>query len=328
MHILADMGATAALLGASGFTGGELARLLGQHPAITAVALGASARAGEAAGDALPHLTGAGAGELVPVEEAAAAEVDVCFSCLPSGRLGPLLPRVEAGVVVDLADDFRRDAAWAYGLPELNRAAVAGASRIANPGCYPTAALLCLAPFARSGAVAGPVIVDALSGSSGAGRAEASHLMLAELTGNVTAYGTTEHRHVPEIEHWLRSFGGTELPVSFTPHLVPMARGVLVTARARLTESLTDESARDVLRAAYDGEPLVHVVEGWPSTKPLTGTGRAHVSARVDARCGWLIASTAIDNLGKGAAAQAVQNANIALGIEETTGLTALGVWP
>jgi N-acetyl-gamma-glutamyl-phosphate reductase len=327
MHILTAMGATAAVLGASGFAGGELARLLDQHPGLTATALGASTRAGRAAGDVLPHLAG-GAGALVALEEVAAAEVDVCFSCLPSGALEPLLARIEAGVVVDLADDFRRDPGWAYGLPELNRAAVGAASRIANPGCYPTATLLCLAPFFRSKVVSGPVVVDALSGSSGAGRAEASHLMLAELAGNVTAYGTTEHRHVPEIEHWLGVFGGADVRVSFTPHLVPMARGVLVTARARLSESLTDESARDLLRTAYDGEALVHVVDGWPSTKPLTGTGRAFVSARVDERAGWLLASAAIDNLGKGAAAQAIQNANIALGLDETTGLTALGVWP
>jgi N-acetyl-gamma-glutamyl-phosphate reductase len=322
------MGATASVLGASGFTGGELARLLAEHPAITATALGASSRAGSEAAAVLPHLTGAGTGTLTDVDVAAAAEADVCFSCLPSGLLEPLLDSIQAGVIIDLADDFRRDPGWAYGLTELNRAAVAGATRISNPGCYPTASLLCLVPFLAAGVIDGPISIDALSGSSGAGRAEAGHLMLSELGGNVSAYGATNHRHVPEIEHWLGAFAGASAAVSFTPHLVPMARGLLVTARAPLTSKLSGEAALQVLRDVYVNEPLVDVIEGWPSTKPLNGTSRAHVSARVDERCGLVIASAAIDNLGKGAAGQALQNANLALGIEETTGLTAYGVWP
>ena len=322
------MGATAAILGASGFTGGELARLLDQHPALAVSVLAGSSRAGEPVADALPHLVGAVGGALASPEEAAAAEVDVCFSCLPAGRLGPLLDAVRAPVVVDLADDFRRDPAWVYGLTELNRASLQGAARVANPGCYPTASLLCIAPFAAAGLIEGPIAIDALSGSSGAGRATAAHLTLAELAGNAGAYGSVDHRHVPEIEHWLARFGGESLRVSFTPHLVPMARGLLVTVRAPLVRALSDDGAVEVLRSAYGSEPLIEVLEDWPATKPLNGTNRAHVSARVDGRCGLLIASAALDNLGKGAAGQALQNANLALGLEETTGLTGLGVWP
>jgi N-acetyl-gamma-glutamyl-phosphate reductase len=322
------MGATATILGASGYAGGELLRLLAGHPVITPVACGANARAGIELAAAHPHLTGAAAGPLVDLDAAAATEADVCFSCLPSGALAALLDDVRARVVVDLADDHRADPAWVYGLPEFHRAALDGATRIANPGCYPTAALLCLVPFAVAGVIFSPVIVDAMSGTSGAGRGSAGHLMLGEAAANVSAYGTVDHRHVPEMERGLRRFGRTEATVSFTPHLVPMARGVLVTARAPITTSLDDVSARSILEEAYATEPFVDVLDSWPATKPLTGTNRAHVSARVDARNGLLVASAAIDNLGKGAAGQAIQNVNAVLGLEETAGLTAVGVWP
>lgn len=322
------MGATATVLGASGYSGGELVRLLAGHPALSAVALGARSQAGTRPAAAGPHLAGPDWDVLLPLEDAASAEADVCFSCLPQGALGPLLDGIESEVVIDLADDFRAHPAWTYGLPELDRSALAGAARIANPGCYPTASLLCLVPFARAGAIGGPVTIDALSGSSGAGRSAAGHLMLSELGGNVTAYGSTEHRHVPEIERGLADFGGLQTTVSFTPHLVPMPRGLLVTARAPLSGPLDDAAALEILEGAYAAESFVEVLETWPSTKPLHGTNRAHVSARVDARNGLLIASAAIDNLGKGAAGQALQNANIVLGIEESTGLGAFGVWP
>jgi N-acetyl-gamma-glutamyl-phosphate reductase len=322
------MGATATVLGASGYAGGELLRLLAGHPALTPVAVGAHTRSGDAVAAAHPQLTGSVTGPFVGLAEAAATEADVCFSCLPAGELGALIDSVGAGVVVDLSDEHRGDEAWVYGLPELDRGALAGATQVANPGCYPTATLLCLVPFAAAGAIGGPVTVNALSGSSGAGRGAAGHLMLSELSGNAIAYGSTTHRHVPEMERGLSVYGNLDAVVSFTPHLVPMARGVLVTARAPLTSELDDAGALEILRAAYDHEPFVEVVEGWPGTKPLSGTNRAHVSARVDERAGLLIASAAIDNLGKGAAGQAIQNVNIVLGIEETTGISALGVWP
>ncbi|HEX2196563.1 MAG TPA: N-acetyl-gamma-glutamyl-phosphate reductase [Actinomycetota bacterium] len=318
------MGAAAVVLGASGYTGAEVLRLLARHPAIEVVAAAASTRSGSPLHEALPHLRGAFDLELGTVEEVAGAG-EVCFSCLPHGTLPDHLGAVAAEVVVDLGDDFRADPGWLYGLPELGRES---GSRIANPGCYPTATLLCTVPLARAGAIEGPVVVDALSGVSGAGRAAKDHLLFANVTGGATAYGTVEHRHVPEIERGLARYGGLDTRVSFTPHLVPMARGLLVTARARPVRPLTDAAAFDLLQEAYRNEPFVHVSEDWPATKDVAGTNRAVVSARVDARAGFVVCCAAIDNLGKGAAGQAVQNANRALGVGETTGLEGVAVWP
>jgi N-acetyl-gamma-glutamyl-phosphate reductase len=277
--------------------------------------------------EVLPHLRGLLDLDLTPLDQVLGTG-DVCFSCLPHGSLPDYLDAIDAGVVVDLGDDFRGEPSWLYGLPELDRSRHPSARRIANPGCYPTAALLCLVPFARAGAISGPVVIDALSGVSGAGRAPQDHLLFANATGGASAYGSVAHRHVPEIERGLAAFGGLDTTVSFTPHLVPMARGLLVTARAQLAGDLTDDTAMDVLRGAYASEPFVHVTNEWPSTKPVVGTNNAHVSARVDARAGYLVCSAAIDNLGKGAAGQAVQNANLALGLDETAGLEGVAVWP
>jgi N-acetyl-gamma-glutamyl-phosphate reductase len=322
------MGHTAAILGASGFTGGELLRLLAGHPTIRVeVATGAS-RAGDDLGTVHPHLAGYGPLEIAPLQAGLAAPVDICFSCLPHGELAGHASEVAARVAIDLSGDHRADAGWVYGLTEFAREDVAGATRVANPGCYPTATMLALVPFASRALIEAPVVVDAISGISGAGRSGADHLSFSVASAGFSAYGTTDHRHVPEIERGLARFGAMDAPISFTPHLAPAARGLLATARARLRSPMTDADALDVLRDAYEREPFVHVTEGWPSTKALTGTNRAQVTARVDARSGWLIASAAIDNLGKGAAGQALQNANVVLGLEETAGLEQLGVWP
>jgi N-acetyl-gamma-glutamyl-phosphate reductase len=318
------MGAAAVVLGASGYTGGEVLRLLARHPGVTPVAAAAASWSGKAVGEAHPHLGGAVDLELVPIEDALGVG-DVCFSCLPHGTFPQYAERVEAPVVVDLGDDFRADDSWSYGLPEL---APPAGPRIANPGCYPTATLLCLVPFARAGLIGGPVIVDALSGVSGAGRSAQDHLMFTSVSGGAAAYGPLPHRHTAEMERGLDAFGGLHAPVSFTPHLAPMSRGLLVTARAPLTRACSDEGALAVLSDAYAGEPFVDVTEEWPSTKHVAGTNRAAVSARVDGRAGLLVCSAAIDNLGKGAAGQAVQNANLALGLDQTTGLDGIAVWP
>lgn len=324
------MGLTASVLGASGYSGGELVRLLLGHPALELGGLAAEKRVGETVAEVAPSLAGTGSVRLVEAVEALRGSPDVVFSCLPSGALEPHLDAIpDDTVVVDLADDFRSAGApWTYGLTEFARAELPGATRIANPGCYPTAALLGLVPFARSGLIATPVVIDALSGVSGAGRRSADHLLHAAVDSSVTAYGTVDHRHRPEIERGLDSLGGLSSEVSFTPHLVPMARGLLVTARAGLTRNLDDDSALGVLEDAYASETLIQVVRSWPATKAVRGSNRAHVFACVDQRAGWLIVSVAIDNLGKGAAGQAVQNANVSLGIEESAGLEAFGVWP
>ena len=322
------MGLTASVLGASGYTGGELLRLLAGHPALTVGVAGARSQTGTGIGDAHPNLPGRSSGTFVSLAEAAVHPADVCFSCLPSGALTEILAQVAAPTVIDLSDDHRATPGWTYGLVEHARADISRAPRIANPGCYPTAALLCLIPFVRAGVIGAPIVVDALSGVSGAGKNLDETNLFSALHGNVSAYGSTAHRHVPEMERGLATFAGSSVTVSFTPHLVPMARGLLVTARASLTSAFDDESALDVLRTAYATEPFISVMNGWPSTKAVVGTNRALISARVDARAGMLIASAAIDNLGKGAAGQAIQNANLALSLDETSGLEGIATWP
>ena len=322
------MAHAAVVLGASGYAGGEVVRLLSSHPALEPAAASGETSAGAPLDALHPQLTGACSLHLHTTAESAATPADVCFSCLPSGELGPHLDRVAAPIVIDLAGDHRHRPGWTYGLSELARTEVAGAARIANPGCYPTAALLCLIPFAGAGIIGGPVVIDALSGLSGAGRKALEHLSFGTASATATAYGTTEHRHIAEIERGLEVHSGLSLAVSFTPHLVPLARGLLVTARAPLTTMIDDEQALEVLQDAYTNEPFVHVLTGWPSTKPLTGSNHAHVSARVDLRTNLLVCSAALDNLGKGAAGQALQNANLALGLAETLGLETMGVWP
>jgi N-acetyl-gamma-glutamyl-phosphate reductase len=325
------VGHTAAVLGASGYAGGEVVRLLLGHPEVEVAAASGGAHAGAPIASIHPQLAGATDLELLPLEHALGRGADVAFSCLPTGGLRERLADLQVGLVVDLSDDFRgpeHAGSWAYGLTEYARESLRGAGRIANPGCYPTAGLLALLPFARAGVMSSPVIIDALSGVSGAGRKPEDRLLFSGMTASAAAYGTTEHRHVPEIERGLADFGGTDAKVSFTPHLVPMARGLLVTARAPLACDLTDREAIGILADAYAGETFVLVTEQWPATKLVHGTNRALVSARVDARNALLIGSAAVDNLGKGAAGQAVQNANVALGLEESIGLGGLGVWP
>ena len=302
-------------------------RLLDGHPALTVAGVGAHTQADAVVGAVHPHLHITG-GRFMALKQVADLAVDVCFSCLPSGALASVEGGLDAGLVVDLSDDHRAAESWTYGLTELARREVAQARRIANPGCYPTASLLGLVPFAGAGLIEGPVIIDALSGVSGAGKGLSDVMSFSALHGSVGAYGATTHRHVPEIERGLAAFGGADVTVSFTPHLVPMARGLLVTARAALSGPCDDAAALDVLHAAYDAEPFVSVTPEWPSTKSVLGTNRAVVSARVDARAGFLVVSAAIDNLGKGAAGQALKNANVALGLGETSGLEQIAVWP
>jgi N-acetyl-gamma-glutamyl-phosphate reductase len=323
------MGVRTVVLGASGYSGAEALRLLSRHPGMEVVAAGARGPAGLRVGEALPQVAGGDADMvLVLSEEAAETAADVCFSCLPGGVLDGLGTRVAADVVIDLAGDHRADAGWAYGLTELNRDVVRRSSRVANPGCYPTTALLALVPCAREGLIDGPVVIDAISGASGAGRSPEQRLLAADLGGSVGAYGTLRHRHVPEMERGLALFGGVDLKVSFTPHLVPIPRGLLVTTRAPLKRKASDHHVLQVLRHAYEDEPFVDVVEEWPQTKHVHGSNRALVTARVDSSCDMLICSAAIDNLGKGAAGQAIQNANLILGLDESAGLDASGVWP
>jgi len=333
-----------AVLGASGYTGGELLRLLASHPHFDVVAATASSHAGTAVADHQPALAGAYP-DLVfgPTDARAVQGADVVFCALPHGASQHLVPELlENGHhVVDLAADFRlKDAglypAWygaehlcpqllplaVYGLPELDRESLPGAALVAAPGCYPTAAALALSPLVQSGSLQ-PVgiIVDAASGVSGAGRKLAENTQFCTVDEDFVAYGLLSHRHTPEMEQAI----GAEL--LFTPHLAPMNRGILATCYARPAEGHVGDPL-DVLAKAYASEPFVVVSERSPSTKATLGSNTAHVTARLDERTGWVVAICAIDNLVKGAAGQAVQCANAVMGWPETTGLPLAGLAP
>ena len=334
------------ILGASGYTGVELLRLLAAHPAIEVVHAGADSNAGNLVADVAPGLASAyGDLRFGAIDAAAVDGLDLVLCALPHGASSSLVPELldRVGHVVDLGADFRlRDAAaypaWygqehphpellaeaAYGLPELFREPLRDARLIAAPGCYVTAASLALAPFVRTEVVEPQgVVIDAYSGVSGAGRSPKANLHFCTVDEDLTAYGLLTHRHTPEIEQ------ATGAEVLFTPHLAPVNRGILATVYARPAKlGLTTEGALDVLATAYAGEPFVVVSERSPSTKATLGSNVCHLTARVDPRTGWLVAIAALDNLGKGASGQAVQCANLALGLDEPLGLPRVGVTP
>jgi N-acetyl-gamma-glutamyl-phosphate reductase len=333
------MGIRVAVAGASGYAGGELLRLIAGHPELDLVAATAHTQAGTHVSAVHPQLAGL---DLVlgATDAATLAEADLVFLALPHGQSGALAAQLPAGVkVVDLGADHRLiDAAtweiyynsghsgtWTYGLPELpgQRAKIAGSDRVAATGCYAVATVLALAPLLAAG-IASPedVVVVASSGTSGAGKSAKVNLLGSEVMGDLTPYKVGAHQHVPEIK---QATGATSL--SMTPILAPMPRGILATVTAR---PLGGPEPRDVLAAAYADEPFVHVLaEGtWPHTAATSGSNSCHLQAGYDIDSGRIIAVSAIDNLGKGAAGQAVQCANIMLGLPETTGLSVYGVAP
>ena len=338
----------AGIAGASGYTGVELLRLLSAHPDFEVAVVTAHSRAGQAVGAHTPSLAAAYPGLVYDEHDADLLDgLDLVFCALPHGESQRFVPSLlgRVGLVVDLAADFRlRDAAlyprWygeahgapellaqaAYGLPELFRPDLAGATLVAAAGCYPTTAGLALAPLVRAGLVeAAGIVVDAASGVSGAGRALKESLHFGTVDEDFTAYGLLTHRHTPEMEQIL----GAE--VLFTPHLVPMVRGILATCYARPAAGRPVPTSDDVMAAlhvAYDHEPFVVVTDDPPSTKATAGSNTAHVTARVDPRTGWVVALCALDNLVKGASGQAIQCANAVLGLPETTGLPIAGLYP
>jgi N-acetyl-gamma-glutamyl-phosphate reductase len=270
------------------------------------------------------------------------------FLALPHGQSAAIAEGLPPEtLVVDCGADFRlRDShqwttfyggehagSWPYGLPELpgQREVLAEARRIAVPGCYPTVSTLALAPAVAAGLVGPDVVVVAASGTSGAGKAAKPHLLGSEVMGNATAYGVGGgHRHTPEIVQNLSALTGTPVAVSFTPVLVPMPRGILATCSAPLTEAVTSDEVRETYLKAYDAEPFVRLLpEGeWPQTKAVHGSNACHVQVTVDEAAGRLVVVGAIDNLAKGTAGGAVQSMNLALGLDETLGLTSVGVAP
>lgn len=347
------MGLIAAVAGASGYAGGELCRLLAGHPDLEVGPLSAAGNAGKRLGEVHPQLVTLADRPLVAstglAGDPAFDGADVIFLALPHGASAGVLPTLpEDAVVVDLGADFRlADAAawrrfyggahagtWTYGLPELPgaREAVAGARRVANPGCYPTAVTLALAPLLAAGVVEpADLVVVAASGTSGAGRSAKPHLLGTEVMGDLSPYkvGGT-HQHIAEISQSLSAAAGSDVTLSFTPVLAPMPRGILATCTGRLSDGVAAAAARDVLVAAYADEPFVIVLpdEQWPHTAATTGSNACHLQVAVDSDAGRVVVVAALDNLGKGAAGQAVQNANLMLGLPESAGLTAIGVAP
>lgn len=343
--------AKVAIVGASGYTGAELLRLLAGHPELEVVVATGDSQAGQPIAGLYPSLAGAYGGRVFDTWSPEAADgVDLAFCGLPHGASQAVVPalRERVGHVVDLAADFRlADAAlypeWygeahtvpellaeaVYGLPELFRSDLPGAALIAGPGCYPTAAALALAPLLRAGLVEPTgIVVDAVSGLSGAGRPPKPNTTFCAADGDVTAYGLLRHRHTPEIEQTLTRVAGAPSQVVFTPHLVPMSRGMLATCYSRPVAGVGPDEVAAAFAEAYADERFVTVVEGSPSTKATQGSNAAHVSAVLDERTGWVLSFCALDNLGKGASGAAVQCANLALGLPEETGLSTIGVYP
>lgn len=339
----------ASVAGASGYAGGELLRLLDAHPHIEVGPLTAGSSAGKSLGDVHPNLSTMAARPLLPTDAATLADADVVFLALPHGESAAIVAQLPADLpVIDLGADFRlADAAawhryyndshagtWTYGLPEMTgqRAAIAANTRIANPGCYPTSVALAFAPVLAAGLTAAPdVVVVSASGTSGAGRKATDSLLAAQVMGSMSAYKVGgAHQHTPEMEQSLSWANGGSVTVSFTPLLAPMPRGILTTCSAASRPGVSTTDVRAALLEAYDEEPFVHVLpEGhWPQTSSVFGTNAAHIQAAVDEHSGRIVVVSAIDNLGKGAAGQALQNANLVLGFAETAGLTANGVAP
>jgi N-acetyl-gamma-glutamyl-phosphate reductase len=330
----------AAILGASGYAGGELMRLLAAHPDIeVARAFGASA-ADKPVSELHPHLALAYGDMAFDAWNPALLDgCDLVFAALPHGESQKLVDAIGGRKLVDLGADFRLDtaedyelwygephqrpdllASFVYGLPEFRRADIAASDRVAAPGCYPTAASLALKPLVDDGAIQTQgIVVNAASGVSGAGRAASAGTHFCAVDGNFRAYGLANHRHTAEMQ----MVTGAE--ILFTPHLAPMSRGILATCYARATGPC-DPLA--ILRDAYAAEPFVHVGQTPPETKWATGSNAAFLTARYDGRTGMVIAIASIDNLGKGAAGQMIQCANLMLGFDETAGLAIAGVYP
>lgn len=338
------MGMTAAVAGASGYAGGELLRLLLSHPDLELGPIAAGTSAGLPVTDVHPQLPQLADRVFATTDAATLAEADVVFLALPHGESAALAAQLPAELpVIDLGADHRLgDAAawdrfygtpytgqWPYGLPELFRTDLHGARRIAVPGCYPTSVALALAPLLAAGLVDGAdLVVVAASGTSGAGRSAKASLLGSEVMGDLSAYKVGAHQHTPEIRQTLSRVSGSDVSLSFTPVLAPMPRGILATCTARTTA--TADQLRAALGDRYADEPFVHVLPAgrWPHTAATVGSNACQLQVTVDEDAGRAVIVSAIDNLGKGAAGQALQCANIALGLPETTGLSASGVAP
>lgn len=344
-----------AIAGASGYTGAELVRLLVNRDDVEIVALGAERKAGQTLGEVFPHLAGAAARCNLPELQAADAidwdGVDVAFFGLPHGAAHPLAQVMPAHVrIIDLSPDFRLTdpevyAQWyglphrapelqpeaVYGLCELARDCIKSARIVANPGCYPTASLLPLVPLVVDGLIdADDIVIDAKSGVSGAGRAAKETSLYAEVAEGIQPYGVARHRHAPEIEQLVSRAAGRPITLNFTPHLMPMNRGILASIYVRLSPTASVDDLREGLGRWYQGEPFVRVLPdgGVPSTRHVRGSNHCLIGVFADRIPGRAILLSVIDNLVKGAAGQAIQNMNLVCGLPETTGLTQEPLFP
>ncbi|WP_136609829.1 N-acetyl-gamma-glutamyl-phosphate reductase [Sinomonas albida] len=351
---------TAAVSGASGYAGGEVLRLLANHPEIEIGAITAHSSAGSRLGALQPHLLSLADREIVETTAENLAGHDVVFLALPHGASAAVAAQLPAEtLVIDAGADHRLEdpeawfrfyrsehaGTWPYGLPELllgglggaggprkQRETLVGARRIAVPGCYPTSALLALVPgFAAGLLEPQDVVIVSASGTSGAGKSVKPHLLGSEVMGSMSPYGVGGgHRHTPEIEQGLSNAAGEAVKISFTPTLAPMSRGILTTATARVKPGTGIAELRNAWEAAYAGEQFIHVLpEGqWPATQMVVGSNNAAIQLAFDEHAGRVIVSSVIDNLTKGTAGGAVQSMNIALGLPEGAGLAQLGVAP
>jgi N-acetyl-gamma-glutamyl-phosphate reductase len=340
-----------AILGASGYTGAELVRLLAHHPSVRIAALTAEKRAGAAKGEVFPHLAALKLPKLVKIGEVDFSGIEAVFCALPHGLTQEVVAALPKHLkVVDLSADFRlRDVAtyakWyghahlapelqkdaVYGLTEFAREAVKKARLIANPGCYPTSAQLPLVPLVEAGAIeTGDIIIDAKSGVTGAGREAKETNLFAEVAEGIHAYGVANHRHAPEIEQGLSQAAGREVVVNFTPHLMPMSRGILSSIYVKLANGATPDDLRATLTKRYAEEPFVRVVPAGvtPATRHVRGTNHCLIGVFPDRVKGRAIVLSVIDNLVKGASGQAIQNFNVQAGLPETMALQQEALFP
>lgn len=343
--------ARVSIINVTSYMGVELARLLYRHPEVEIISVTGRSEAGKKLGEVFPHLA-----ELDLLIDTSPAEADVVFSCLPHmASAETLLPLIEKGVkVIDLSADFRLKEAseyerWydfihpapkrllmvPYGIPELNRDKIVTASLVANPGCYPTSAILALAPAVKEGIIEPDIIIDSKSGVSGAGRSLSLKTHYAEANEGISAYALDGHRHLPEIIQELEALQpGSSLSVTFLPHLTPMTRGILSSSYASLVKGriTADDSGinalRGIYRDFYKGEPFIRIVDNPPQTKQTMGTNLCRIYPTIDKRTGRLIVVSCLDNLIKGGSGQAVQNMNLMLGFSETEGLESVAIYP
>lgn len=340
---------TVAVAGASGYAGGELLRLILGHPELSLGAVCAGANAGRRITELHPALSSLDARLFAATDAAALGAADLVFLALPHGESSAIVAELDLGTrVVDLGADFRlvdpaawrhyysgpHAGSWTYGLPELSgaRAAIQDGHRVANPGCYATSVALGLAPLLAAGLVAADdVVIVAASGTSGAGRKATDALLASGVMGAMSAYKVGGvHQHTPEMEQTLSAAAGAPVTLSFTPLLAPMPRGILATCTARLSPGVPTAELTACLVRAYADEFFVQVAADGrpPTTKSVTGSNGASLAVVADEHAGRAVVTVAIDNLGKGAAGQAIQNANLMLGLVETSGLTSMGIAP